>query len=412
MHALRRLLFVSTNPAPWGGSEDMWHELALRSLKDGHMVMVSVFRHPRQHPKIKALEEAGAQLHYRRLPAYYDEQPFAAWVIAHLKLRLQWDRLPFTWSTAVSFRPDQIFISGGETLDGCMFQETYLIRQAVARQIPYAVVGHFHHEYSKVLNKADRVSKRNYLRQASGCYFVSHRNWHTTANEIQDKLTDARVLFNPIRDIPERKWKISADGPIRMAFVARLEVAIKCQDLAINVLAQDEFKNTDFVLDLFGEGPDKSFLEDLIQFHGLEQKVRLMGQHSSPGQIWEDHDLLVLTSRGEGAPLVILEAMRAGIPCLVTRAGDSALWINDQWGYIAESIAVEALTQAFVNAFQDRSNWGLKGERCRRFFEAAWTSEHMEQLYRILCGEEIKAGIPAPLLPEWMEKAATEKSSQ
>jgi glycosyltransferase involved in cell wall biosynthesis len=286
-----------------------------------------------------------------------------------------------------------------------MFAETFLIRRAVEKKIPYSVVGHFHHEYSKVLNQADRASKRKYFRQASGYYFVSHRNWQVTAHEIQDKLSDARVIFNPIRNMPERKRKIPAEGPMRMAFVARLEVDIKCQDLAINALAQQAFKNTDFILDIFGEGPDKTYLEDLIRFHGLENKVRLMGHHPSPGQIWEDHDMLILTSRGEGAPLVILEAMRAGIPCLVTRAGDSALWVDEKRGYVSESISTEAITEAFLKAFNDRSNWEVKGQRCRRFFEAAWTSEHMEQLYRILRGEDIKAGISAPLLPVWLEKA-------
>lgn len=411
MPSARRLLFVSTNPAPWGGSEEMWYELALRSLKEGHRVMVSIFRHSTVHPKIRQLMDAGAGIHWRALPAYYEQQPFAAWMLAHLKLRLQWDRLPFTWRAPLAFNPDHVFISGGETLDGCMFAETYLIRQAMARKIAYSVVGHFHHEHSKVLNEADRASKRTYFQHASGCYFVSHRNWQMTAHEIQDPLPHARVVFNPIRNMTGQRGIIPSTGPIRMAIIARLEATVKCQDLAINTLAQDVFRGMDFILDIFGEGPDRSYLEDLIRFHGLEHKVRLMGHHPSPGQIWEDHDLLVLTSRGEGAPLVILEAMQAGVPCLVTRAGDSALWINDQRGYVSESISMESLTQAFVNAFNDRSNWASKGERCRRFFEAAWTSEHMEQLYRILSGESIKAGIPAPLLPDWLNKTGTETDS-
>jgi glycosyltransferase involved in cell wall biosynthesis len=130
-----------------------------------------------------------------------------------------------------------------------------------------------------------------------------------------------------------------------------------------------------------------------------------MGHHPSPGQIWDDHDLLVLTSRGEGAPLVILEAMRAGVPCLVTRAGDSAWWINDQRGYVSESISMEALTDTFLTAFNDRMQWDVKGKHCKDFFEAAWTSEHMEELYSILCGADVKAGILASLLPAWLEKA-------
>lgn len=398
---------MSTNPAPWGGSEDMWHALAHRALRDGHRVMISVFRHPEIHPKLLELMNAGAILHSRALPAYYDHQPFARWMLAHLKLRLQWESYPFTWRKAIAFRPDHIFISGGETLDGCMFAETYLIRQAIAQAIPYTVVGHFHHEYSKVISQTDRASKRQYLQHAAGTYFVSYRNWQMTANEIQDELADARIVFNPIRNIPERKRKIHPQGTIRMAFVARLEATIKCQDLAINTLAQDIFKNTDFILDIYGEGPDKAYLAELVRFHGLENKIRLKGQHPSPEDIWEDHDLLVLTSRGEGAPLVILEAMRAGIPCLVTKAGDSALWINDERGFVSESISIDTLTATFLKAFNDRSHWDDKGHRCRRFFDAVWTSEHMDQLYSVINGAQIKAGIPVAWFPEWITTGAS-----
>jgi glycosyltransferase involved in cell wall biosynthesis len=99
-----------------------------------------------------------------------------------------------------------------------------------------------------------------------------------TSNEIQDALPEARVIFNPIREISVRKSPIPAAGTIRMAMVSRLETAVKCQDLAINTLAQEAFRDIDFILDIFGEGPDRSYLEDLIRFHRLEKKVRLFLQ--------------------------------------------------------------------------------------------------------------------------------------
>jgi L-malate glycosyltransferase len=403
MPTRKHILFISTNPAPWGGSEEMWFHLSSRALMEGHLVTVSLFRHPTMHPRVKKLKKAGARIHLRSLPAYYEDQSFLNWMIAHLKLRLHWDKLPFIWRGALRSRPDHIFISGGETLDGCMFDHTWLIRKAKEANIPYSIVGHFHHDYSKILSAGDRASKRNYLCGARGLYFVSHRNWRMTAHEIQDDLPKARVIFNPILEIAQRKHPIPSKGPIRMAFVARLECAVKCQDLAINTLAQDCFRTEDFLLDIYGEGPDRTYLEELIRYHGLEDKVRLIGHHPSPGEIWEDHDLLVLTSRGEGTPLVILEAMRAGVPSLVTNAGDSALWINNERGYVAEAISMEALTETFRCAFHDRADWNAKGSRCRAFFEASWTNRHMEDLYADICGKNVRAGIPASKLPEWLE---------
>jgi L-malate glycosyltransferase len=402
MSVPRRILFISTNPAPWGGSEEMWYQLAKRALKDGHKVMISVFKQPNKHSKIQKLERLGASIHLRRLPGYHSGQSLISWIIAQIKLRLHWHRYAFEWNKAWKFGPDHLFISGGETLDGYMFAETYVIRKAMERRIPYSVVGHFHHEYSKILSAADRASKRNYLRNAAGLYFVSHRNWQMTAHDIQDDLPDARIIFNPILEINSRKSALSASGTMRMAFVARLECEIKCQDLAINTLAQAPFRSFDFVLDIFGEGPDMEYLENLIRFHGLERKIHLKGHHESPGDIWENHDLLVLTSRGEGTPLVILEAMRAGVPALVTRVGDSALWINNERGYVAEAITIESLTETFMHAFKDRKNWGEKGRKCRAFFNVTWTERHMEDLYDIIWGKQGKPGIPASDFPQWL----------
>lgn len=404
MSVTRRILFISTNPAPWGGSEEMWHQLALSALEDGHKIMISVFRHPRLNTRIQELVAAGARLHLRPLPAYYEDQPFLQWILSHLMLRLHWDRLPFIWGRALAFAPEHMFISGGETLDGCLFAESYIIRRAIATKIPYSVVGHFHHEHSKVLSQGDRASKRIFLRMASGLYFVSHRNWQMTCNELQDALPDARVIFNPIREISTRTRIIPTEGTIRIALVARLECAVKCQDLAINTLAQKAFRDVDFTLDLYGEGPDRTYLEDLIRFHGLEDKVRLMGHHSAPGNIWDDHDLLVLTSRGEGTPLVILEAMRAGIPALVTRAGDSALWINNDRGYVAEAISIESLTDTFLRAFRGRADWHAKGVSCRAFFEHVWTEDHQQALYKSVIGmvDPGSVGVPAQTLPHMM----------
>jgi len=405
MTARRRILFISTNPVPWGGSEEMWYTLALRALSEGHEVMVSVFKHPSLHPRIKLLSAAGAMIHLRSLPAYYEGQPFLKWIVAHLKLRIGWDRLPFTWYKALRFAPDHIFISGGETIDGYIFAETWLIQQAVERNIPYSVVGHFHLEYAKVMPDRHRFSKSDYLRRARGLYFVSYRNWEMTAHEIQAPLDHARIVFNPIISVPARMSPIPSTGTIRMAFVARLECAIKCQDMAINTLAQEAFRHLDFNLDIYGEGPDRSYLEDLIRYHGLQDKIRLLGQHPDPGEIWQEHDLLILTSRGEGAPLVIHEAMQAGVPALVTRAGDSALWINEDRGYVSESISRESLTETFQQAFEDRPQWNAKGRKCRAFFNAAWTAQHMDDLYATLigCPPLDPPGIPAHTMPVWME---------
>ena len=71
---------------------------------------------------------------------------------------------------------------------------------------------------------------------------------------------------------------------------------------------------TDFLCLIAGEGPERPWLEHLIRNLGLEAQVKLLG-HLSRQQLDACYglcDLVVLTSRSEGIPLVLMEAMAHG----------------------------------------------------------------------------------------------------
>ena len=60
-------------------------------------------------------------------------------------------------------------------------------------------------------------------------------------------------------------------------------------------------------------------------------------------------DIFALTSRSEGMPNAILEAMAAGLPCVVTDAGDSGKVIHHQdTGYVVPVGDVDALTARVI----------------------------------------------------------------
>lgn len=383
----KRIHFISTNPAPWGGSEELWHGIALRTLEEGHEVMVTVFRHPNSHEKIVQLARKGARMDYRLLPCYHYEQSLPRLVTAQLLDRLNWNRYDFAWRKSLRFRADAMLISAGETLDGYLFDDSAPIRDAVRRRIPYLFVGHFHQEHSKVLPEVDRRRKGRFLEQAAAQLFVSLRNLQMTRSELQHRLPGARIVHNPFSVAESNGTKSSPGTRVKMAFVARLECEVKCQDLVVQALSHPSFRGSNFTLDLYGSGRDEAYLASLIQFHGLSDRVRLMGQHPNPAEIWDDHEILVLTSRGEGTPLTLFEAMRAGRTAIVTNAGDSALWMADGRGYICPGATVEAIRETLQRAFSERAKWEEKGERCRLYLRSKWIPNHADQIYSALLGE-------------------------
>jgi glycosyltransferase involved in cell wall biosynthesis len=386
MDIRRRIHFISTNPAPWGGSEELWHRLALRALDEGNEVLVSVFRQRDVPEKIRILEKKGAIIDSRHPPGYHFDQPFLKLIITQLLDRLNWNRYACAWWHTIRFRSDIMLISSGESLDGYLFDDSFPIKDAIKRKKPYIFISHFHHEHSKILTGPDRKRKQLFFKNAAASFFVSWRNLQMAINELQYRPPSARIIHNPLV-IPETTATSISTGKIRMAFVARLDCEIKCQDIVVNALAHESFGEFEFVLDLFGEGKDLDYLRELIAFHGLGDRVRLMGHHPNPLEIWNDHEILVLTSRGEGTPLTIFEAMRAGRTAIVTNTGDSALWINEERGYVSPASTMESIRDTLMRAMKDRISWENKGESCRNFFLEKWQNRHIADIYGALVGE-------------------------
>ena len=72
---------------------------------------------------------------------------------------------------------------------------------------------------------------------------------------------------------------------------------------------------------LIGDGELRRPIEALIERHGLQEKVRLAGWRRDIPRAMACFDLVLLTSRWEGLPRVMLEAASAGVPIVATRVG-------------------------------------------------------------------------------------------
>jgi glycosyltransferase involved in cell wall biosynthesis len=89
---------------------------------------------------------------------------------------------------------------------------------------------------------------------------------------------------------------------------------VKDHAFLINACAQLHAAAVDFECFIAGEGPERPRLESLILKLGLEGRVTLLGhiQREQIDSLYRGADLIVLTSRSEGLPLVLMEAMARG----------------------------------------------------------------------------------------------------
>jgi len=74
--------------------------------------------------------------------------------------------------------------------------------------------------------------------------------------------------------------------------------------------------------------------------------------------IWKGHHALILTSRYEGLPLAIVEAMLCHRPCIVTDVSGNAELLEDKkTGFIAKAPTVAFIDEALEQAWSQRERW-------------------------------------------------------
>jgi glycosyltransferase involved in cell wall biosynthesis len=189
-------------------------------------------------------------------------------------------------------------------------------------------------------------------------FFVSEHSWRLTEEQLGRKLANASIVRNPF-NVP---WSAEPDWPedgtgLRLACVARLAPQEKGQDLLLRVLAAGIWRNRPVSLSFFGSGEHREGLDAMARFHGLAG-VRFHGQEEDVAGIWRDHHALLLGSRAEGLPLVLVEAMLSGRVPIVTDVGGNSEVVSDGvTGFLAASPTEASIDAALEQAWQRRGEW-------------------------------------------------------
>lgn len=105
-------------------------------------------------------------------------------------------------------------------------------------------------------------------------------------------------------------------GPIRLISVGRL-LKLKNIDKVISALSRiDE----DYIYDIFGEGPEKEYLFNLVQSLNLADKIKIQGflPHAELSSKFLSYDVFVMISFPESFGRVYIEAMASGLPVVAT----------------------------------------------------------------------------------------------
>lgn len=167
--------------------------------------------------------------------------------------------------------------------------------------------------------------------------------------------------------------------------VARL-AEVKDQPTLLRAVSLARPKIPDLQLWLLGDGPMRGELESLISELQLQGCVHLAGERQDAGRWLQAADLFVLSSRSEGLPISVLEAMAAGLPLLLTQVGGMPEAVQLAGGGRTVAPAdPEAMARAIVEMASDRPrlrDWGSANRAVylRQLTDRAM-SDSYDQLY-------------------------------
>jgi glycosyltransferase involved in cell wall biosynthesis len=161
----------------------------------------------------------------------------------------------------------------------------------------------------------------------------------------------------------------------------------KAQHVLLDGFAAAAARRPEALLLVAGEGPRRSELEARAADLGLGDRVRFLGARLDAPELLEACDVFALSSVREGLSITLLEAMRAGRPCIATRVGGNPEAIEDGVsGLIVPAEDPARLAEALGELFDDPERAARLGAAGRARWAARFTAERMvretEALYR------------------------------
>ena len=167
-------------------------------------------------------------------------------------------------------------------------------------------------------------------------YFIFQTN--DAANFFDGIVKKYEIIDNPIDD---KFLKTNYNGieSKRIISVGRL-CEQKNQTMLINAFYEFHRKNPEYYLDIYGEGSLYNKLYDNIEKLNLQSSVFLRNNVDNIQKELEKSEMFILSSKYEGMPNALIEAMVVGVPCISTDCpcgGPRSLIINNYNGFLIET---------------------------------------------------------------------------
>jgi len=186
--------------------------------------------------------------------------------------------------------------------------------------------------------------------------------------------------------------KKSETGPLIVGTIGSLR-PVKDPALFLRVvgLVTGHLTETKFIH--IGDGPMGSELLASSQRLQLQDKLSYLGHQDDVSRFLNDMDVFVLTSMSEGMSNVVMEAMAAGLPCVVTDAGDNRELVRDgESGFVVPVGDEELMAHRLLLLLNDeemRKCMGAKGRELTKECNVRRMAAEYEKVYEKVMSPDV-----------------------
>ena len=145
----------------------------------------------------------------------------------------------------------------------------------------------------------------------------------------------------------------------------------------------------DWILKIVGRGDEGlAFLRELTAKEELEKQVVFTGFRNDVSTLMQDSEIFILSSRFEGLPMVLLEAMTQGMACIAFDCitGPSEMIVNNENGLLINDQDMDAMKNGLIKLMEDDSLRRKLAHRATRDLDR-YSIENISKLWEDLFQE-------------------------
>lgn len=186
--------------------------------------------------------------------------------------------------------------------------------------ISIPVIAVDHTSFARKMDIINTFTRHYLYKYADGLSILTKRDEKLLGAKYPQK----RVIYNPLtypllKEATERQKSVLCVG--------RFDIwKIKGFDLIVEMWKELSLKFPDWKLVFAGTGKEESvnYIKGLVHGHNLDNSVQFLGQVDDMKTLYSHSGIFALSSRIEGFPMVLLEAMSQGCPCVAFNIGGAS----------------------------------------------------------------------------------------